>query len=155
MTAVYMVRPASPEEIPYLASMGKRLHAKSLFKDMDYNEEQVIAVGNMARTNDHCFLHVIVDLEQDVPIGILMAMVTPTYFGKDFVANDMLLMVEEEHRGKCGAALREITTRYKNWAFHKGAKRVYLSTSTGIDTEKTKEAFEACGFHQVGTLHEA
>jgi hypothetical protein len=135
--------------------MGKRMHGDSLFNAMEFNDEQVTSIGMMARESDTMFLHVIVDVEQDVPVGMLLATLSPSFFGKDLVANDLLLLIEDEHRGHCGSALKEITSRYKNWAFHKGAKRVYLATSTGLMAEKTKEAYEACGFRQVGTIHEA
>jgi hypothetical protein len=136
--------------------MGKRLHEESLFRDMEYSEDAVTALGHVAREDtEHYFLHVIVDVEQEVPVGMLLAMLTPTYFGGDRIANDLLLMIEPAHRGHCGSALKEITSRYRNWGFHKGAKRVYLASTTGIEPERTRDIYEVCGFHQVGTIHEA
>jgi len=150
-----MVRPVQQEEIPYLVSMGKRLHSESLFRSMDYHEEMVEKLGRFASADDNFFFQVIVHIETDVPVGMLIGMMQSTFFGLDKIAADMLFFVEPEHRGQCNAALREITTHYRNWGFYRGAKRVYLITSTGIEPERTAKAYEACGFKQVGTVHEA
>lgn len=152
----YVVRLPVRGEINYLVGIGRRLHDKSKFRDMEYDEHRVAILGYTAMDNpNHMFLMVIEDTQQEVPVGMLLAGIQQSYFGKDFVANDLLLVVEEEHRGRCMDALRRITALYREWALSRGAKRIYLSSSTGIDPDKTRAAFEACGFHQIGTVHEA
>jgi hypothetical protein len=152
----YVVRAPDRTEIRYLVGIGRRLHDNSKFREMHYDEDRVMILGYTAMDNpNHMFLQVIEDTETEVPVGMLLAGLQQSYFGKDYVANDLLLVIEEEHRGRCMDALRRITALYREWALSRGAKRIYLSSSTGIDPEKTRAAFEACGFHQIGTLHEA
>jgi hypothetical protein len=154
-TSDYRVRVPGHDEIKYLVSMGRRLHDNSAFRNMSYDSEQVEKLGHMALANGTMFLRIIEHIPTEVPVGILLAYLQPTYFGRDLVANDMLLLVEEEHRGKCFDAIRYITSMYRDWAQAAGAKRIYLGTSTGVDPEKTRTVLEKCGFHQIGTLHEA
>jgi hypothetical protein len=152
----YIVRMSNRDEIRYLVSMGRRMHDNSKFRDMDYDEDKVAILGFAALDQPkRMFLMVIDDTEQDVPVGILLAGLSQSYFGSDYVANDLLLVIEEEHRGRCGDALRRITALYREWASEHGAKRIYIGTSSGIDPEHACKALEACGFHMIGTLHEA
>jgi hypothetical protein len=152
----YIVRLARREEMRYLVSMGRRMHDNSKFRDMDYDEDKVAILGYTALDQPtRMFLMVIEDTETEVPVGVLLAGLTQSYFGSDYVANDLLILIEEEHRGRCGDALRRITALYREWASALGAKRIYIGTSSGIDPERACKALEACGFHQIGTLHEA
>lgn len=150
----YIVRQTRPEEIPHLIEMGRKLHGSSLFKDMDYDVDHTFSICNAALNYPDKFFFNVIAVD-DVPVGMLLAAMNVTFFGKDVVANDLLLFIEEEHRHMCGEALQEITRRYKHWATHYNARRIYLATTTGIEPERTREVFEKCGFHQVGTIHEA
>lgn len=154
-TSDYRVRRPEMSEIKYLVSMGRRLHDNSAFRNMNYDEQQVEKLGYVALGTNTMFLRVIEHVPTEVPIGLLLAHLQQSYFGSDLVANDMLLMIEEEHRGQCFDALRYLTAMYRDWAQTAGAKRVYLGTSTGVDPERARIALEKCGFHQIGTLHEA
>lgn len=154
-TTVQVVRPVHRDEIPYMVSMGKRMHAESKFAHMDFNEEETTAFVTKLLETPYAFFWVIVDQEQEVPIGMLIAAMQKSYFGKDFVANDFILMVEKEHRGSCGSALVSLIREYRQWAFKMGAKRVYLGTSTGIDAENTEALYQRVGFSKIGALYEA
>jgi GNAT superfamily N-acetyltransferase len=151
----YRVRVPEHGEIKYLVSMARRLHDNSAFRNMDFDEDQVERLGHMSLENKTMFLRIIEHAPTNVPVGLLLAVLQPSFFGRDLVANDMTLLVEEEHRGKCFDAIKYLTAMYRDWAQTLGAKRVYLGTSTGIDPERARKTFEACGFHQIGTLHEA
>jgi len=154
-TTVQVVRPVHRDEVPYMVGMGKRLHAESMFSHMDYNEDELIGFVQQAMQSPYTFFWCIVDQEQEVPIGMLLATIQKSYFGKDFVANDLVIMVEKEHRGSCGSALASIINEYKQWAFKSGAKRVYLGTSTGIDPENAEALYKRVGFSKIGVLYEA
>lgn len=151
----YRVRVPAMEEIKYLMSMARRVHDNSAFRTMDFDDDQVEKLGCKAIAEKYMFFQIIEHVPTNVPVGMLMACLQQTYFGRDLVANDMLLWIEEEHRGRCFDAIKYITAQYRDWAQASGAKRVYLGTSTGIDPERTRKVYEACGFHQIGTLHEA
>lgn len=151
----YRVRVPTHEEIKYLVSMARRLHDNSAFRNMNFDDEQVEKLGHTAIDNRTMFIRIIEHVPTEIPIGMLLAYMQQSFFGRDLVANDMALIVEEEHRGRCFDALRYITAQYRDWAQTSGAKRIYLGTSTGVDPERARKVFEACGFHQIGTLHEA
>jgi GNAT superfamily N-acetyltransferase len=151
----YVVRVPGHEEIKYLVSMARRLHDNSKFRNMHFDDEQVEKLGHQALDTKTMFIRIIEHVPTEVPIGMLLAYVSQSIFGRDLVANDIVLLVEEEHRGRCFDAVKYITAQYRDWAQTAGAKRIYLSTSTGVDPEAARKVYEACGFHQIGTLHEA
>lgn len=138
-----------------MASMGERLHKESLFSHMDYDEETFITFLRTMMQSPYGFFWCIVDQEQDIPIGMLLATLQKTYFGKDFIATDLILVVDKERRGTCGTAFVSLVNEYKQWAFKMGAKRVYLGSSSGVDPEATENILERAGFHKVGSIHEA
>jgi hypothetical protein len=154
-TTVQTIRPVNVEEIPYMVGMGKRMYLESKFSHMDYDEDMLIGFVQEVIKSPYTFFWVIVDQENEVPIGMLFASIQKSFFGKDFVANDLVMMVEKEHRGSCGSALASLIKEYKRWAFRLGAKRVYLGTSTGIDPEATEELYRRVGFSKIGALYEA
>jgi len=152
----YTVRELKIDEVAYCTSMGRRMHDESAFRNMNFDEQKVAKLLFMAITNkDFLFAHVIIHEPTEVPVGGLLAGLSQTYFGSDFVSNDLMLMVEREHRGRCFDAVMRLTALYREWGIERGAKRIYLGTSTGIEPETTRRVLEACGFKQIGTLHEA
>lgn len=151
----YHVRNARMDEVPLLVTMGYKLHRESsTFRHMDYDVKKVAELGARAVLDEsELFLRVIANKSDDVAVGMFLACMSTSYFGKDRVANDMLIMVEKEHRGHCYYQLQEIAGEYKLWARERGAKVIWLATSTGIETDKTSMLFASLGFPPVGKLH--
>lgn len=151
----YYVRSARMEELEHLVQMGARMHAESsTFRHMDYSFAKVAELGAQAILDEsNLFLRVISRKEDDVAVGMFLANMQTSYFGKDRIANDLLVMVEKEHRGHCYYQMQEIAGEYKLWARERGAKIIWLATSTGIETDKTSMLFASLGFPPVGRLH--
>lgn len=154
-TMKYKVREGREDDIPTLIQLGERLHQESAFKHMDYNYVKVATLLMMGiKGQNGLFLRVITNGE-DKPVGMLGGQVTTSYFGHDSVANDMSLSIDPPHRGRCFVAIQEVVSQYHKWARENGAKRIYLSTSTGIEAENTAKLYETLGFRKIGTIHEA
>lgn len=152
----YVLRKAKLDEVDYIVSMGERMHRESLFSHMNFDYEKTRKLIVAATDgNPHLFIGVIAHIPTEVPVGGLLAGISQTFFGYDSVANDFLVLLEPEHRGRCKRELCLVIDWYKTWAINAGAKRVYLSSSTGVNPEHTARLYEHCGFAQIGTLHEA
>jgi hypothetical protein len=151
----YMVRPVRADEIAYLVELGKKWHEESLFRSMDFDEKRCNDIVQYAMGSENHFVYVIALMPEDVPVGGLFARLQDTFFGKDMIADDVLFFVEMEHRTPSVLAVRELLSKYKHWGHHKGASRVFLAVSSGIEPEQTAKVLDACGFTQVGTVHEA
>lgn len=152
---MYEVREALEIELPALVELGEKWHQESAFRHMDYNVNIIRGLLHAALSSSDLFLHVIVEKSSGKIVGGMLAALQRTFFGNDRVANDMMLGIDKEHRGKCINALVVIVNKYREWAVDNGALRIYLGTSTGVDPEKTEKTFEMLGFRRIGTLHEA
>lgn len=152
----FVLRRALREEIDYLVSMAERAHAESLFSHMTFDPEKprrIIAAA--VRGHPTLFLAVIVRIDTEVPVGGMLASIQESYFGPDTIAIEMLTLLEPEYRGRCGRELKLLLDWYKTWAISEGAKRIYLSTTTGVLSKSAAHMYEHCGFAQIGTIHEA
>ena len=153
---MYEVREALEIEIPQLTALGKQLHEESAFSHMQYDE---VMCGGWARfamdKPNKIFLKVIIEKAHGKVVGILLAKMDQSYFGKDAIAHDMLLGIDKDHRGRCRDALVWLVNEYQAWAIKQGAKRVFLASYTNVEAERTEKLFEHLGFRKIGTVHEA
>lgn len=152
----YSVRAARMDELLHLVQLGHRMQQESpTFRNMDYDYMKVAEMGAAAiHDSDRLFLRVIVNSD-DVAVGMLLCELQDSYFGKDKVAMDRLLVLEPLHRGHCMRQIQQVIGEYKDWARSNGAKLVMLATTTGIESDKTKMLFEYLDFAQIGTVHRA
>ncbi len=146
------VRPVRKEEVKMLVLAGKFVHGRSAYAHMDYDIETLVKRGITAVENPAFFFAEAIT-HDDRPIGVLWAMLQPSFFGKDLVASDLIFFVIPQMQGKCVKALREIVENYHRWAMERGAKIVNLGCSTQIDPERTAALFEHLGYPRTGSLH--
>lgn len=131
--------------------IGERIHQESAYSHMEYHYESVSQMA--VKLIKDGFLQVIVFGKE--PVGFLAATIEQSFFGRDTVAMDRILALDLPHRSKCFMALEKIINNYHEWARKRGAKRIFLATTTGIDEEKVAKLYTAIGFNQIGTIHEA
>lgn len=62
-------------------------------------------------------------------------------------AQDVIIVVDKGHRNGSGLML---IRHWIKWAKEKGAKEVYLSTASGIETQRFTKLAERIGFTSVG-----
>lgn len=151
----YLVREGRITELYHLVEMGDRMHKESsTFRHMNYDYNKVAQLGAAAMHDDsELFLRVIALKENDTAIGMFLARMDTSYFGTDRIAVDLLVMVEQAHRGHCYYQMQELVRDYKGWARERDAKIIWLACSTGIETDKTSMLFASLGFPPVGRLH--
>src|SRR5262245_27482452 len=121
---------------------------------MRYDEQRCANIARWARERNHGLWMHVIDSGGHV-VGFLLAQVWESFFGPDKVCNDLILVLDKEHRGRAFIAIQELVEQYHKWARENGAMRVYLSTTTGIEPEETAKFYEVLGFRQIGTIHEA
>jgi hypothetical protein len=76
--------------------------------------------------------------------------ITEYYFGKDLIAQDLLLFVDPTKRG--GLAAVKLITAFEDWAFAKGVKEVCPASSTMVAPERTAMLYNLLGYTNVGSL---
>lgn len=154
MSELYRVRDATDKDVIEVVTIGMEVHKESAFSHMKFNPGKCEALMLDAIAGAHGMWMQVIEYQERV-VGMFVAQVVETYFGYDRVAHDLILAVTKEHRGKCFIAIQEITSNYHKWARENGAKRVFLSTSTGIRPQEIAALYETLGFRQIGTIHEA
>ena len=72
------------------------------------------------------------------------------WFGSDKVANDVLLYVSKDKRGK-GLAKKAVSA-FVEWSELKGAKALFIGQTTGVNTESFRSLAGNSGFKQAGSV---
>lgn len=149
---MYAVRAIRPDEIAPMVQAGEAVHRVSQFAHMDYDHAKLCALAaRVAERPDVLFLQVIT--RNDMAVGVLFAIASESFFGRDKTAIDLVFFVAPQVRGRCGETLREIVANYHAWARAVGAKIATLGCSTQIAPERTRDLYEHLGYPQTGSLH--
>lgn len=80
-------------------------------------------------------------------VGGFWGVITNQPWSDTRFAQDVIIFVDTQHRNGSGLLL---IRNWIKWAKSKGAKEVYLSTASGINTEKFIRLAERLGFSSVG-----
>lgn len=81
--------------------------------------------------------------------GCLIGSVSPTWYSPSPIASEWMLYVVPEHRGT-GLAVKLIQ-RFTEIARQRGAHKLYVGSSTGINDEGVRKLYERLGFVSVGS----
>lgn len=142
-------KPVDQYDILAMEELARRMHAEGAFRGLDYDVRKVLAIGKQV-LNDPNFFGVLCEHNGEI-IGLMICYVTEFYFGKDKIAQDMVLYIDETRRGGVGA-LRMIE-RYVEWAVEKGVKEIQLGQTVGINAETVAKLYAHAGFELIGQLY--
>jgi GNAT superfamily N-acetyltransferase len=143
-----MIRPATHADIPRIVELGALMWAESpRFSAYPFLHERAAeTIRNIIDLPAGCLL--VAEGPQGI-VGGIMAILAP-HWACDFVqACDMALFLTPEARG--GSTAARLVKAYRDWAMAKGAE-VTMGVSTGIQTERTGQLFQALGAKQSGTI---
>jgi len=107
-----MIRNMAVKDILKLLELGREMWRAGHFKDMDYDDEKVINLfmGILANENRCAF---VVEKGEEI-IGFFLGYIDTYYFGKDLTSYDLLLYVDQKHRG--GRTGIKLLQCYIKWA---------------------------------------
>jgi GNAT superfamily N-acetyltransferase len=98
--------------------------------------------------NPEVYFCKLVTSQENKIFAMYVGLISSYYFGKDLVANDLLLFVSQDRRG--GIAAARLIKEFEDWAFANGAKEIRPASSTGVKTEETRQLYNALGYDTVG-----
>lgn len=144
-----MIRPATPDDIPRLVELGRLLHSTSRYADQAYDDgiaggffEQLISgVGVVFVAERDC-----------VVIGGLAGGITEQWFSTELLAFDYSFFIEPGARH--GITATRLVNAFTHWAKARGANRVQIGITTGINVEGTARFYRAQGFEDAGLFFE-
>lgn len=142
-----MIRPARFEDIPRLVELGTMLHQQSSYADMPFDRVKV--AGFLASLIGGAGVLFVEDRD-GVVIGGLAGGITEQWFSSEKVAFDYSFFIEPSHRG--GITAIALIKAFIAWARIKGAARITMGITTGINVEATSKFYRRLGFKDVGPL---
>lgn len=142
-----LIRNFTIEDVPAMIELGKRMQAESSFEGLNYDQEKLTDMGYVYIANPQVYFAKVAEKD-----GVIYAMyvgyISEYYFSKDLAGFDQLLFVAPEKRG--GIAAMRLIKEFEEWAYANGAKEVRPACSTGVESEKTRQLYEALGYETIG-----
>ena len=144
-----MIRPFTLKDLPTMVELGKIMHEESVYRDLDFDAQKLIDLGHHYIANPETCWSAVAEVDGRI-IGMYAGYITEYYFGKDLIAQDLLLFVDPTKRG--GLAAVKLITAFEDWAFAKGVKEVCPASSTMVAPERTAMLYNLLGYTNVGSL---
>ncbi|WP_428545945.1 GNAT family N-acetyltransferase [Profundibacter sp.] len=140
------IKEAGLEDCQGALAVAREFHSESNFRDVPFSDEKVLSLFDFAiKSPNHLFL--IFEQDNEV-IGGFIGYLDYFYFSDAVVASDLALFVLKEKRGK--VPMRKVLNIYRVWASRRGAMRINIALSTGINTDRVERLFELLGFEKSG-----
>tara|TARA_R110002126_G_scaffold177173_1_gene326038 strand:+ start:2193 stop:2648 length:456 start_codon:yes stop_codon:yes gene_type:complete len=132
-------------------ALGKEMHEESDYRTLDWDREKVIYWLTKNVQDPRRF--VMCAYDNDVLAGVFVGSISPTYFGNDLMASDLLWYVGKMYRGsRTGIRLLKM---YRSWATDLGASKIKVGISSGMMMDRTGALLERMGFDHIGGLYRA
>ena len=88
-----MIRPFTLEDLPTMVELGKIMHEESVYRDLDFDAQKLIDLGHHYIANPERCWSAVAEVNGRI-IGMYAGYITEYYFGKDLIAQDLLLFVD-------------------------------------------------------------
>jgi N-acetylglutamate synthase-like GNAT family acetyltransferase len=145
-----LIRKARHEDIEAMVTLGRAMHAESIFAPYDYDQAKVaLHIGTLIELPNGIAL--VAEGDGGIHGGFIGA-VEPHYFGTDTQAFDYALFLTP--RARTGSTGLKLIREYVKQAKHIGAKQIMLANSTGYQPERVARLFESMGFNRLGFVFE-
>ena len=93
------VRPFKESDIATMIELGGKMHKESNFKELNYDKNKLIALGEAIIANTNVYYAIVAEDENKVLLGMFVGVITEYYFSKDLLASDLLFYVDQNKRG--------------------------------------------------------
>ena len=141
---IRLARNASDVEM--MIALGKRLHAESRFRDLEYDQSRLRRVGEYGLTHGNPAL--LMAERSEILVGMAVVLIGEHFFSSAKTATIQLLYVTQEARG--GMAAIRLLKSIRRIAANAGAHDLHLNVTTGIASAKTDRFLLKMGFQQTG-----
>ncbi|MGH8857416.1 MAG: GNAT family N-acetyltransferase [Polaromonas sp.] len=143
------IRFATPQDVPALVALGKRMHAITRFKSFTYNEARVAQALSAAieKGNGRYVCFVAEDSARRV-VGVLLAVLEQHIFSEQLIASVMHYDVLPESRmGGWGVRLLRA---FEPWARNRKVVEISFGINSGGDHSTVGRFASRMGFEKVG-----
>lgn len=142
---------AGPDDIRFAYELGVEFHEESAEAASmpPLDPARVYAVLNECQKNRALFIAV--DVEQELPVGVLAMTTMDYWYSSDLFATDLIFFVSKAGRVKGGAAKR-LLERAKEWAGERDMTLMMAVTAAGR-VEAKDNFFKRRGLTRVGGIY--
>ena len=148
MQSSVIIRDLKLDDMQQVLTLAEEAHGESSYSHLDFDPEVITAMAQVWVTNPMVYFCKLVTSQENKIFAMYVGLISSYYFGKDLVANDLLLFVSQDRRG--GIAAARLIKEFEDWAFANGAKEIRPASSTGVKTEETRQLYNALGYNTVG-----
>lgn len=141
------VEVATPDDAPRLAALGWEMHQESSYRDQPYDEAKVRTL--MMRLIGGAGVVFVVRRDGQI-VGGIAGGVTENWFNDERIAFEYGLFIEPAARH--GITAMRIVLAFCKWCEIKGARRVRVGITTGVQVEGTAALYRMCGFVDDGVF---
>lgn len=139
---------ATLDDLPYFEKFAKAFYLSSSFSpQLKYNPAKVRQWLELAVSSQHRDCLVLLNVQNELPVGMLVATISQTPFSDDLVASELAWWVDEEYRGTKGSL--ELVFAYEEWAKRVGAKHVTMALLPALTNPKVEGYYEKLGYHKT------
>lgn len=132
------------DDLPAAFELAKKFHAESWYADLDLRREKIEGIVLQALNDPSWLCVVAADSIDDRPVGFMMVVAAPHFFGNDICVTDVGLYLLPEYRrmSLAVAMLREVEA----WARIIPAKEITLGITAGINDEGLVRLYNRMGY---------
>lgn len=137
----------APEYREQVLAIAAEMHAGSMFRDYAFDGEKLIQQIEASAAYPDTLRFRLAVLNGEV-YGGLYGTINRMFFCDEYMARDVGWWVKQDRRGSWAAIC--LLADFEQWAAEKGAKKVMLGQSSGMNVEVTTRLYENCGYRVVG-----
>ena len=90
-----------------------------------------------------------IELKNNDIIGYAPCFINRYTFSREFYASDATFFVQKEHRGSFAG--KKLIEAMRAFAIEKGAKELFLTVNSGVETERTEKMLIHLGAEKIGS----
>lgn len=147
------LRRAVEPDLGNILAVCRAFHAESpTHSRLPFDEPTVLKLVSAALDNPDWLASVVIDEDRDCIAGMMLLYAMPVFFSKSTEVGDLTFYVAPDYRGSRAAFL--MWKEAKAWAQRKGAARMQIGVTTGINNDSAIGFFQRLGMEVSGTVLE-
>ena len=128
-------------------AIARRMHAESVWRDMDFCEKKIGSMVDYSTDNGSPYFVAVVEVEHKI-VGGMIGFAMPSIFGKDILGTEAGIYIEPEHRSYKTAS--RLLCMFEDFCKEHGAKRISISNTAGIVDGAYLKFLMRRGYRQSG-----
>ena len=142
----------SMHDVERAMRLGEMMHSEGVYAFLPFAHDKVRRLGAaiLADKEEQVYFARLC-LQDNEPIGVMVAYVSEYFFSQYRIVQDMVLYVHPDYRQ--GRAALRLMRAFMSWAQRVGASEECLGITVGVNNEAAARLYEHLGYERVGYLY--